>query len=582
MAIRSPGPTCQVRSVAGSASAPALQRDVVQVVHLLAEPGGGQPLQLTPCRAAAARRRSARWPRRSGTAAWRSGPAGRGAARRSPCGAGSAGGPRWPRRPARARRGPGSRRRTRPRTRGRVWSTTSQVAVQTASRNHRSWVTTTSAPRRAEQVPGQPVDAGHVQVVGRLVEDQQVGRRGPAARPARPGGARRRTSARPAASSPRWPMPRPSRIAADARRRRPTRARRRCPRPARRCRAPRPGRWRRAPGRGSAAAQATRRSRRWVTRPASGSSALVSSRSRVDLPAPLRPTIADPVVVVQPEGHVGEQLTGGAVALADPVQIDDVGHDARLGYPRARHRPVRGAGRRGTPRRRSARPRPARRAAASVARKTQVGPEPETMPASAPASCPALSTSASSGRSDSAAACRSLPSAAPSTSGSRWRSAAISSSGAAQRRRAAAPAVAQPVQLAVDLRGGQAAVGDRHHPVPGGRPGQDRADRLAAAGAERGAAVQQERDVRAERGGDLGQLVAGQPGAPQRVAGHQRGGRVGAAAGQAAGERDRTCAGAAGRTRAPGRARPARGPPGSPGWSRPGPARRRPRPPWSG
>ena len=55
----------------------------------------------TPCRGPAARRRSARWRRRCGTSAWRCGPAGRGAARRSPCGAGSAGGPRWRRRPAR-------------------------------------------------------------------------------------------------------------------------------------------------------------------------------------------------------------------------------------------------------------------------------------------------------------------------------------------------------------------------------------------------------------------------------------------------------------------------------------------------
>ena len=45
---------------------------------------------------------------------------------------------------------------------------------------------------------------------------------------------------------------------------------------------------------------------------------------------------ADPGVVVEPERDVGEQLTGGAVALVDPVQIDDVGHDALLGYPGAR------------------------------------------------------------------------------------------------------------------------------------------------------------------------------------------------------------------------------------------------------
>jgi hypothetical protein len=49
-------------------------------------------------------------------------------------------------------------------------------------------VTTHSAPAAGEQVAGEPVDAGHVQVVGGLVEDQQVavadeqrGQRDPAA-----------------------------------------------------------------------------------------------------------------------------------------------------------------------------------------------------------------------------------------------------------------------------------------------------------------------------------------------------------------------------------------------------------------
>ena len=41
-AIRSPGPTCQVTSVSSGLS-PAAQRDVVEVVDLPAEPGGGEP-----------------------------------------------------------------------------------------------------------------------------------------------------------------------------------------------------------------------------------------------------------------------------------------------------------------------------------------------------------------------------------------------------------------------------------------------------------------------------------------------------------------------------------------------------------
>ena len=47
--------------------------------------------------------------------------------------------------------------------------------MQTASRNQRSWVTTSTSRCRCGQVPGQPVDGLDVEVVGRLVEDQQLG-----------------------------------------------------------------------------------------------------------------------------------------------------------------------------------------------------------------------------------------------------------------------------------------------------------------------------------------------------------------------------------------------------------------------
>ena len=86
---------------------------------------------------------------------------------------------------------------------------------------------------------------------------------------------------------------------------------------------------------------------------------------------------------------------------------------------------------------------------------------------------------------------------APSTSGSRWRSAASSSSGLPSGGRRAAGG-AQPVELAVDRPGWTGRRRRSHHPVPGARPGQHRADRLAAAGAQRGAAEHQERHVRAE------------------------------------------------------------------------------------
>ena len=127
-----------------------------------------------PCRAAAARRRSAPRPPRCGTAAWTCAPAARGAARPAPCGRGSADGPRRRRPAARARPARTPSPRSRPRSRSTRPPPTSHVRVHTASRNHRSWVTTTTALRRASQVLGQPADALDVEVVGRLVEHEQV------------------------------------------------------------------------------------------------------------------------------------------------------------------------------------------------------------------------------------------------------------------------------------------------------------------------------------------------------------------------------------------------------------------------
>ena len=51
---------------------------------------------------------------------------------------------------------------------------TSHVVSQTASRNQRSCVTTSSAPRRPRRCRGQPVDALDVEMVRRLVEHQQI------------------------------------------------------------------------------------------------------------------------------------------------------------------------------------------------------------------------------------------------------------------------------------------------------------------------------------------------------------------------------------------------------------------------
>ena len=107
----------------------------------------------------------------------------------APCASGSAA---WP--PAAAcrsaPRAAAHTRRSRPRTGRSSPPCTSHVVVATSSRNQRSWVTTSSAADRAQplEVRGQPGDALDVEMVGGLVErqdvavgDQQRGQRHPAA-----------------------------------------------------------------------------------------------------------------------------------------------------------------------------------------------------------------------------------------------------------------------------------------------------------------------------------------------------------------------------------------------------------------
>ena len=111
----------------------------------------------------------------------------RAVARRAPCAPGCDGVPPT-RLPAAAARPWRARTpRTRPRSCRPTPSWTSQVRWHTASRNHRSWVTTTSADGSDDEVLGQPGHGLDVEVVGRLVEDdevvlvqQQLGERAPA------------------------------------------------------------------------------------------------------------------------------------------------------------------------------------------------------------------------------------------------------------------------------------------------------------------------------------------------------------------------------------------------------------------
>ena len=85
-------------------------------------------------------------------------------------------GARWrARAPARARPAPCARRaRARRRSAPRPASSSS-TAVPTASRNQRSWATRTTAASSVVQVALEPLQRGDVEVVGGLVEQQQVG-----------------------------------------------------------------------------------------------------------------------------------------------------------------------------------------------------------------------------------------------------------------------------------------------------------------------------------------------------------------------------------------------------------------------
>ena len=147
-ATRSPGPSRHV-TCRSSGRSPKASDDVVGLEHLVAQARAGEAQQL---------RRVARLghvgdERVGGLDAELRlrRPRGRPAAQPGELLAHAAcGGARRARpRSGRARRARARRPRSRPRTGAPPPSTTSQVAVQTASRNQRSWVTTTSDPRRA-------------------------------------------------------------------------------------------------------------------------------------------------------------------------------------------------------------------------------------------------------------------------------------------------------------------------------------------------------------------------------------------------------------------------------------------------
>ena len=171
------------------------------------------------------------------------------------------------------------------------------------------------------------------------------------------------------------------------------------------------------------------------------------------------------------------------------------------------------------------------------------------MAPSAPSSPPAASARRSSGRSEIAAGCRSLDSSGPSFG--RIARAQCGYERVVQRRvrdaRRGQPCAAFPCLLswearmrshaAYTSRRGQPAGGERQHPVE--RTGcERRGDLLAPSHPDRCPPQQAERDIAADTGCQLIQLLLAQPGAPQLVARDQGGRGIGAAAGQAGRHRD--------------------------------------------
>ena len=392
-------------------------------------------------------------------------------------------------------------------------------------------MTTTSASRRPARCPAsQATPSTSRWLVGSSSTsrsesgDQQR-------RPARPGGARRRTAGPTGASRPIRGSPSPpstSRTAGVAGplvhlgRSRPAPASRTV-----------------AAGRARCAGRRTRPAvRRCVaTRPASGCSWPVSSRSSVVLPPPLRPTTPIRSPAATPS-ETPSSTTVVRVRLGHALQVDERGpSDASSSAttPGAGHRAVRdpdraadaGPGQRGR--------QPHRRLPGSgqerAGRPGAGDDRAERAEADArPAACGAAPAAATS-----AGACRSLASSRPSAAGSCTRSALISRSGA--------PAAGGPAPARSRSSSPYTSGVDRPAPAtastqcqrPAASTGVSRSPRPVPSAVP---PVSANGDVAAQLGGQLEQLVPVQPGAPQRVAGDQRRGRVGAAAGQPAGHRD--------------------------------------------
>ncbi len=216
-------------------------------------------------------------------------------------------------------------------------------------------------PRR--QVRREPADALDVEVVGGLVEDDEVEPRS-APRRARPGASRHRTGHRWAARCRRWRARRGRRGPG---RRRPTRGRRRTRRG--RCRAPstRPGSGRAAPVRHPQATEAAD--------PAALDRAVAGDHvEQGRLPAAVEADDADPVAALDAERDAVEQDAGGVTGhvRGDVLQVEQVLGQLRLhrwegqartgGHePELEGRRGRGGGRRPSPRcRRCGRRRPGR------------------------------------------------------------------------------------------------------------------------------------------------------------------------------------------------------------------------------
>ena len=227
--------------------------------------------------------------------------------------------------------------------------------------------------------------------------------------------------------------------------------------------------------------------------------------------------------------------------VVEPDDLVGPRHPSAAHHPRAGHRAVHVQRRQ--PRRRERRP--AARAPTRGRRRGTRASDPSPRPCrrARRTARRARARRAAAGRSDSAAACRSLRTRSASATGSPARSACSTPGSTSGVARASADVSGRRRRRRAARRGGRRPPGvDRpslagtHDPVEAALR-ERRAQLVAAPGADRGAAHERERHVGAEARGEPVQLGAAEVGAPQRVARDEGGRGIRRSAAHAAGDR---------------------------------------------